>query len=173
MWYSILEQNIYFSIYHPPTLIYLSIRFTSASKPATQKSFDRCPSHFRTSVSTSSSSANCLPPSYEPLYATDTSHRKREAFLYEQPLHWVLLPRKKNAQQNSFFGSIRPKHGRHFDYWNQPLNMHMRVCYLLSWSWTVLLPNDTHIKRFTSITAVYLHLWPVYCLTLVVYVTAP
>jgi hypothetical protein len=28
------------------------------------------------------------------------------------------------------FGSTAFKHGRHFDYWNQPLNMGMRVCYL-------------------------------------------
>jgi hypothetical protein len=29
-----------------------------------------------------------------------------------------------------FFGIILLKHGRHFYYWNQPLNMLMRVCYL-------------------------------------------
>jgi hypothetical protein len=45
------------------------------------RSFDCCLSHFRTSVSTSSSSAKRLPPSCEPLYATDTSHRKQETFL--------------------------------------------------------------------------------------------
>jgi hypothetical protein len=28
------------------------------------------------------------------------------------------------------FGRIHLKHGRQFDYWNQSLNMHMRVCYL-------------------------------------------
>jgi hypothetical protein len=27
-------------------------------------------------------------------------------------------------------GSTLLKHGRHFDYWNEPLNMRMRVCYL-------------------------------------------
>jgi hypothetical protein len=27
-------------------------------------------------------------------------------------------------------GSTLLKHGRHVDYWNQPLNMLMRVCYL-------------------------------------------
>jgi hypothetical protein len=36
----------------------------------------------------------------EPLYATNTSHNKQEIFLYEYPLHFVLLP-TKNAQQNS------------------------------------------------------------------------
>jgi hypothetical protein len=48
MWYSNLEKNIYISTYPPPTLIHLSHRFTSASKPAAQKSFDCCLSHFRT-----------------------------------------------------------------------------------------------------------------------------
>jgi hypothetical protein len=28
------------------------------------------------------------------------------------------------------FGITLLKHGRHFDYWNCPLNMRMRVCYL-------------------------------------------
>jgi hypothetical protein len=28
------------------------------------------------------------------------------------------------------FGSIFFKHGRHFDYWKQPLKMRMLVCYL-------------------------------------------
>jgi hypothetical protein len=38
-----------------------------------------------------------------------------------------------------------------FDYWNQPLNMLIRVCYLRrSWSWTVLLPSDTHRKPHTK-----------------------
>jgi hypothetical protein len=37
MWYSNPEKNIYFSTYHPPTLIHLSYLFTSASKPAALK----------------------------------------------------------------------------------------------------------------------------------------
>jgi hypothetical protein len=45
--------------------------------------------------------------SCEPLYMTNTSHPKQEIFLYEYPVH-----------------------GRHFDYWNQPLNVCMRVYYL-------------------------------------------
>jgi hypothetical protein len=35
--------------------------------------------------------------SCEPLYATNTSHRKQETFLYEYSLHWVFLP-TENAQ---------------------------------------------------------------------------
>jgi hypothetical protein len=37
-----------------------------------------------------------------PLYATNNYHRKQETFLYEYPLHYVLLP-TKNAQQNAAF----------------------------------------------------------------------
>jgi hypothetical protein len=56
-------KNIYFSTYPPPTLTHLSNHFTSASKPAVQKSFDCCLSHLHTSVLTSSSSAKHWPPS--------------------------------------------------------------------------------------------------------------
>jgi hypothetical protein len=38
-------------------------------------------------------------PSYEPLSATNTSHRKQETFLYDYPLHWVLLPTKKRTTE--------------------------------------------------------------------------
>jgi hypothetical protein len=90
-----------------------------------------CLSHFRTSVSTSSSLAKCLPPSCESLYATITSHRKQKIFIFEYPLHWVLLPKKKKTHKRTLlFGSILFKHSRHFDYWNQPLNMRIRVRYL-------------------------------------------
>jgi hypothetical protein len=105
-------------------------RFTSASKPAAYKSFECCLSHFRTSVWTSSSSAKRLPLSCEPLYATNTSHRKQETFLYEYPLHWVLFPSKKMHNIRLLFANILFMYGRHFDYWNQHLNMRMRVCYL-------------------------------------------
>jgi hypothetical protein len=42
-------------------------------------------SNFRASISTSSSSANRLPLSFEPLYTINTSHSKQETFLYEYP----------------------------------------------------------------------------------------
>jgi hypothetical protein len=68
------RKNIYFSTYPPPTLIHLSHCFTSESKPAAQKSFACCFSHFCTSVSTSSSSAKHLPPRWFLGYQTDGSH---------------------------------------------------------------------------------------------------
>jgi hypothetical protein len=37
---------------------------------------------------------------------------------------------QKSQNRMLLFGSKILKHGRHFDYWNQPLNMHMCGCYL-------------------------------------------
>jgi hypothetical protein len=34
--------------------------------------------------------------------------------------------------------------------------MHICVCYIDSWNWTVLLPSDTHRKPIMSITAILL-----------------
>jgi hypothetical protein len=83
------------------------------------------------------------------------------------------------------FVSTLLKHGRHFDYWNHPLNMSMCVCYLdffllwkkvkyknglgnpnpaLSWRWTVLLPSDIHRKLLRPLRLVHFHLCPIYWL---------
>jgi hypothetical protein len=53
-------------------------------------------------------------------------------------------------QKTLLFGSTLLKHGRHVDCWNQPLNMCMHACLIprLPWSWTVLLPSDTHKKNY-------------------------
>jgi hypothetical protein len=131
--YIIFERgrNIYFSAYPPPTLIHLSHRFSSASKPAVYKSFDCCLSHFRTSVSTFSSSLKCLPRFSTQLGTALRDkhfHRKQETFLYEY--HLISLFAHKNAKTTLLFDITLLKHGRHFDYRNQPLNMSMRVCYL-------------------------------------------
>jgi hypothetical protein len=37
---------------------------------------------------------------------------------------------KKNHNRRLLFCSTILKHGHHVDYWNQPLNMHLRVCCL-------------------------------------------
>jgi hypothetical protein len=94
------------------------------------------------------SSPKRLPPSCEPLYATNTSYRKQETFLYEYLLHWGLLPIKMHKRTLFFVSTL--KHCRHFDYWNQNAHLLPR----LPWSWAVLLPSDTHRKPITSITAV-------------------
>jgi hypothetical protein len=90
-----------------------------------------------------------LPPSCEPLYATNTSHHEEETFLYEYSP--ALSPFAHNKPTTEMiFGSTPLKPGQHSDFRNQALNMRMRVC------WTVLLPTDTHRKPITSITAVLL-----------------
>jgi hypothetical protein len=68
-------------------------------------------------------------PSCEQVYTINTSHRKQLTFLYEYPLHWALLPIKMH-NRTLLFGSKVLKHGRHFDYWNQSMNMRTCVCYL-------------------------------------------
>jgi hypothetical protein len=72
-----------------------------------------------------------IDPAVNRFTAINISDRKQEALLYEYPLHWVLLPTKKKTHNRTFlFSSILLKHCRHFDCWNQSLNMRMRVCYL-------------------------------------------
>jgi hypothetical protein len=50
-WYSNLDESFMSRYIHQPTLIHLSHRFTSASKPAVKKSVDCCFGHFRTVIS--------------------------------------------------------------------------------------------------------------------------
>jgi hypothetical protein len=154
------KKNIYFSIYPPPTLTHLSHLFTSASKSATEKSFGCCLSHFRASVSMSSSPAKRLPPSCEPLYAKNSSNGKQGKiplwipFLFSPFAH-------KNAQQTLFF--VRSP------FWllkTASEHAHARLLPRLSRSWTTLLRSDTRGKPLTPITAVF-HLWPIHWLSLV------
>jgi hypothetical protein len=87
-------------------------------------------------------------PSGEPLYTTNTSHRKQETILYEHSLHKVFL-HTKDAQENAVQA------------WS-PLwllkaaaSEKARELFLpiLLWNWTLLLPSDTNRKTITSITA--------------------
>jgi hypothetical protein len=108
-----------------------------------------------------------LPPSCEPLYATNTSHRKQVTHLYEYALHWV-LSRTKAYNSTLLFGSILHKHGRHFDYWNQSLNMLMDVCYLGCHEVGLYCYLVIHIKTLLDLLQLfYFHLWPIYLLSLV------
>jgi hypothetical protein len=110
-----------------------------------------------------------LRPSCELLYVTNTSHRKQKTFLYEHPLHWVLLPTKKNNRR-LFYSSILLNHGRHFDYWNQPPNMRMRVCYVDCHEAGLCCHPVVHIENsLRSLHLFYLHLWLIYWLSLVLW----
>jgi hypothetical protein len=103
----------------------------------------------------------------EPLYATNTSHRKLEIFLDEYPLHWVLLL-TKNAHQNPIFRYYTPKHGRHFDYWNDPLIMRMRVCNLDCHETGLYSYLVIHIENLLlPLQLFYFHLWSTYWLFLI------
>jgi hypothetical protein len=105
--------------------------------------------------------------SCEPFYTTNTSHREQETFLYEHPLHRALLPTKTH-NRTLLFGSTNLKHGRHFDYWNQPLNMRMRVCYLdcnEDGQCCYLVINIEKVLR--PLQLFYFHLWPIYYLSFV------
>jgi hypothetical protein len=46
-------------------------------------------------------------------------------------------------------------------------HVNARLLPRLSWSWTVLLPSDTHREALTSVTVFYFHLKPNYWLSLV------
>jgi hypothetical protein len=43
--------------------------------------------------------------------------------------------------------------------------------YRIPWSWNVLLPSDTHKILLRPLQLLYFHLWPIYSLSLVNYVT--
>jgi hypothetical protein len=150
MWYSNLggKKKRYFRTYPPPTLIHLSLRFTSASKLAAQKSF----------VSATSAPGRASSATFErswisrPLYTINTSYRKQGAFVYEYPLHWVHLP-TINTQLCSpvVYSSTVAILTTETSLWTCTC-----ASAILSWSWTLLLPSDTHRKLITSITAVLL-----------------
>jgi hypothetical protein len=82
---------------------------------------------------------------------------QKQIFLYEYPLHWTrqrcsLLV---HSRAQSPFWLLKPA-SEHAD---------ARLLPRLSWSWTVLLPSDTHRKPITSITVVLLQ-FVTYLLTL-------
>jgi uncharacterized membrane protein len=67
------------------------------------------------------------------------------------------------------FGSIPLKHDSHFDYWNQPLNIFMRVCYLVSHEAGLCCYLVIHIESLLRpLQLFYFHLWPIYWLSLIV-----
>jgi hypothetical protein len=86
---------------------------------------------------------------------TGTSHHEQETFLYENPLHAVLLT-TKNTQQKAALRSYTSQ--AQFLFWllkPAPEHAHARLLSRLSWSWIVLLPSDTHREPIMSMTAIY------------------
>jgi hypothetical protein len=115
-----------------------------------------CLSHFRTSVSTSSSSVKRLPPKVEPLYATNTSQREQETFLYKYP--FALSPFVHKECTTERCSSVADSLSTVAILTTEPASehAHARLLPRLSWSWTVVLPGDTQRKPITSTTAVLL-----------------
>jgi hypothetical protein len=83
-------------------------------------------------------------------------------------LDWVHLPQKTHNRM-LFFGITPLNHGCHFDYWNQPLNMHMHVCYLdyheagLCCYLVICVGNLSH-----PLHLFYFRLWPIYWCSLMI-----
>jgi hypothetical protein len=77
----------------------------------------------------------------------------RKHFFYEYPLHWVLCPLKTH-NRTLLFGNT-PQAWSPF-WLLKPASEHAHRLPRLSWSWTMLLPSDTHRNPITSITAVLL-----------------
>jgi hypothetical protein len=134
MWHSNLKKkNIYFSIYLPSTSKHMSHCFTSASKPAALKSFDCCLSHFRACSGIICDLPTSLREFLEPVvnrFTRQTLPTINKKHLFMNILCIGSFCTQKLHSRMPLFGSTLLKHGCHFDYWNQPLNMSMLVCYL-------------------------------------------
>jgi hypothetical protein len=85
--------------------------------------------------------------SCETLYTTNASHCKQGTFLYEYPLHWVLLLSPKKCTTKCCSSVIQVS--------STETSLWTWAC-TSTWSWTVLLPSFTHRKPIKSISAVLL-----------------
>jgi hypothetical protein len=126
-------------------------------------------------------SANPTPPFQTPCHQRNVCHpvvnrfmrqtlpnKNRKTFLYEYPLHWVLLPTKKTYNIMLLFGNTLLKHGRHFDYRIQSLNMCIHVCYLDCHEAGLCCYLVIHIENLLHpLQLFYFHFWPIYWLSLV------
>jgi hypothetical protein len=162
-------RNIHFSTYPPPTLIHLSHRFTSASKPTTWKPFDCCLSNFRTSISTCPSSAKRLPQVVNRFTRQTLPYINRKYFFMNILRFESFCPQKKKTHNRTLlFGNTLLKNGLHFDYWNQLLNVRMSVCYVDCHEDGLCCYLVMHIENLLlPLELFYFHLWPIYWLSLV------
>jgi hypothetical protein len=110
------------------------------------------------------SSCRCLSPTFN-----KSPHSCRGFLLYStiQQLSPFAL---KTHNRVLLFGNILLKHGPHFYsyYWNQPLNMCMRVCYLdCHWAelCCYLVINTENLLHPLQLS--YFHLWSIYSLSYV------
>jgi hypothetical protein len=130
MWYSNMGKKNYFSTYPPPTLIHMPIALPLRRNPQHRSLLNCCLSHVCTSVSTSWPLREFLDQvvnRFEP--QTFPTVNRKHFFMNRLCIESFCLQKTKH-NKTLLFGSTLLKHGRHFDYWNQPLNMSMLVCYL-------------------------------------------
>jgi hypothetical protein len=137
--------------------IALPVRRNSAA----WKTFDCCLSHLQTSISNSLSSAKRFHPVVKRFTRQTLSNVKRTHFIINVPLTESFCPQKAH-NRSLFFVTTLLKHGCHFDYWNQPLNRRMRVCYLEcpEGDCCYLVIQIENLLR--PLQLFYFHLWPIY-----------
>jgi hypothetical protein len=71
--------------------------------------------------------------------------------------------RKKTHNRTLLYGSTVLKHGRHFDHWNQPLNMFMRFCHVGCREPGLCCYQLIHIETYyRPLQLFYFHSWPIY-----------
>jgi hypothetical protein len=161
MWYLNLEKkNIYFSTYPTQISIYLSHCFTSVSKPAAEKSFDYCLSHFCIWTHIICDFWTLLREFLNPGANRFTQQTlptiKRKYFFV---ISFALSPfdHKKKRTTECCYPVVTPQARSPFGLLKLASeHAYARLLLRLSWSWIVLLPSDTHRKPITSITAVLL-----------------
>jgi hypothetical protein len=77
---------------------------------------------------------------------------------------------QKTHNRMLFLDSTLLKHSCRFDYWNQPLNVHMHICYLDSHEAGLCCYRVIHIEDLLLPLQLFdFHLWPIYWLSLVKY----
>jgi hypothetical protein len=118
-------------------------------------------------------------PTFQPLrHQRNACHSGVYALFYKYfppqirniSLRWVLLTTDTKALNNAAFRYSLLKHGRHFYYWNQTLNLRMRVCYPDCHEAGLCCYLVIHIEKALHILQLfYFHLWPICWLSLVLY----
>jgi hypothetical protein len=107
-------------------------------------------------------------PNCERLYAINSSAVNKKISLR---ISFTLSPfaHEKSHNRTLLFRSILLKHGRHFDYRNQSLNMCMRACYLDCHEAGLCCYLVIQIENLLlPLQLFYFHLWPIYWLSLVI-----
>jgi hypothetical protein len=82
---------------------------------------------------------------------------------------WISFCPQKTHNRMLFFISTLLQHGRHFDYWNQILNLSIRFCNLHCHETGLCCYLIIRIEYFLQpLQLFYLHLWTIYWLSLVI-----